>query len=169
MIYRICAVLLVLPLNALPADPGAQQPANRVLVRVLDSGERQAPDPEVEDCVAAAMAHANGPEPNWPRPLVVRLHLWNLEFLGLGTGDGGPSASQDRGSGRRGLRISRGDVGPSPRKPDDTSLYPIRAFDNAGKPAPNLPDDGGYFEFTTPQALLIDKPLTIEWIDAYRR
>lgn len=106
----------------------------------------------------------------WPKGIVLRLHLTGLESLAVTCGDmevlasvsshGGAAVSQQF--------LRNGKVCKLWAK--DPHRIQIVAFDAPGEPAKDLPGKGGYFEITIPKALLDDKAKTLKlvWIDFYR-
>ncbi len=109
---------------------------------------------------------------DWPKSVIVRLHLSGLESLQMSNGKVTLSGSVLSHSGHmRLLEIEESGKKREAGK-DDPLWINIRMLDGQGKDIDHLPDatKGGYFEVTLPPALLSTaKPgMTLRWIDFYR-
>ncbi len=109
---------------------------------------------------------------DWPKSVIVRLHLPGLESLQLSAGKVTLFGSVLSHSGHK--RLLEIDEAGKKREAgrDDPLWINIRMLDGHGKDINHLPDPGkgGCFEVTLPPALLIESNLgmTLRWIDFYR-
>jgi hypothetical protein len=106
----------------------------------------------------------------WPKELVLRLHLRGLEAFAITSGSLRLTTSVRSHDGTVNRLQVRKDNGELPVDKASPYWMDIQAFDAQGKPIKGLPKEGGWFEMTVPKGLLGDgaKAITLGWIDFYR-
>jgi hypothetical protein len=107
---------------------------------------------------------------NWPKVVVLRLHLKGLENFRVSSGkvrlDGAVSIQE----GKPKVRLWRDGKKDAPVDEKSPLRTETRIVGGDGKPARELPLKDGYFEFTLPRAFFEGNPkaITVQWIDFYR-
>ena len=109
-------------------------------------------------------------EDNWPKAVVLRLHLKGLSSFRASNGKvrvGGTVSIEDGKMKVRMWKDGKEDVPLDEKSPLWTD---IRIVGGDGKPARELPLKVGYFEMAMPKALVEGNPksITLSWIDFYR-
>jgi len=107
----------------------------------------------------------------WPKELVLRLHLGGLEAFAITSGDLRLTTSVRSHDGTvKRLQLWKDNEEAPPLNKTSPYWMDIQAFDAQGKPIKGLPKEGGWFEMTVPKGLLGDaaKAITLGWIDFYR-
>ena len=106
----------------------------------------------------------------WPKAVVLRLHLNGLESFRASTGkvtlDAAVSSQND---GQR-VRVWKDGKEDAPLDEKSPFWMGIRMVGDDGKPAKEIPLKDGYFEVALPQAFFEGNPksITLNWIDFYR-
>ena len=107
----------------------------------------------------------------WPKAVVLRLHLKGLESFRASTGkvtlDAAVSSQKE---GNEKVRIWKDGKEDDPLDEKSRFWMGIRILTGDGKPAKQIPLKDGYFEIVLPQAFFEGNPqsITLNWIDFYR-
>ena len=107
---------------------------------------------------------------NWPKVVVLRLHLKGLENFRVSSGkvrlDGAVSIQK----GKPKVRLWKDGKEDAPLDEKSPFRAEIRIVGGDGKPARELPLKDGYFEITLPRAFLEGNPkeVAVRWIDFHR-
>lgn len=106
----------------------------------------------------------------WPKKVILRLHLRGLEGLHIVCGQDALDMSISSHSRQQSADFRKDQQ--EPQQLDATSPYwtEIRMAGKDGQPASSIPLHHGYFEIELPQALLATNPdvICVRWIDFYR-
>lgn len=102
----------------------------------------------------------------WPKQIVLRLHITAMAQLGLTCGEIKLSASYPD----EGLTVQLTKAEKNSKVESDSPYWlDVKTFTEIGKTAKGGLTKNGYFDITLPQALLKEnKTLTVNWIDQYR-
>ena len=172
-------LLLVISGNALAEDGDApkDQPAKfKITTRRKDDAVEVATDKDqtVFDVkspfgIGQAVIERAGDE--WPKAVVLRLHLKGLENFRASTGtltlDAAVSSQKE---GQTKVRMWKDGQEEAPLDEKSPLWTDIRIVGGDGKPAKELPLKDGYFELMLPRAFFEGNPqsITLNWIDFYR-
>ena len=106
----------------------------------------------------------------WPKAVVLRLHLKGLESFRASNGKTTLDAAVSIQDGKPKVRLWKD--GKEDALLDEKSPYwmDVRIMTGEGKPAREIPLNDGYFEMTLPKAFFEGNPksITLNWIDFYR-
>jgi hypothetical protein len=107
-------------------------------------------------------------EENWPKAVVLRLHLKGLESFRASNGKVTLDAAVSSQGGK--VRIWKDGKEDAPLGEKSPLWTDIRIIGGDGKPAKALPLKDGYFEMALPNAFFEGNPkaITVNWIDFYR-
>ncbi len=108
---------------------------------------------------------------DWPKHIVVRLHLRGLESFRVTAGEATLAVSVlSHGKHARLLHLWKNGKEGSRLTADSPYWTEVEMLDARGNPATKIPLTGGYFEITVPRKLLEGNPqsLSLRWIDFYR-
>lgn len=105
----------------------------------------------------------------WPKQVVVRLHLKGLENFKAATGKTTLHAAVAVQQGKPNVRQWK-DGQETPGVAATSAFWMDVQIQDGGKPAQAIPLKDGYFEVTLPAALFAENPksITLDWIDFYR-
>ena len=106
----------------------------------------------------------------WPKAVVLRLHLKGLESFRAENGKVRLDAAASIEDGKTKVRMWKDGKEDAPLEEKSALWTDIRIVGGDGKPANELPLKDGYFEMTLPQAFFEGNPksITVNWIDFYR-
>jgi hypothetical protein len=106
----------------------------------------------------------------WPKAVVLRLHLKGLESFRASNGKETVDAAVSIHEGRTKVRMWKDGKEENPLDEKNPFWTDIRIIGGDGKPAKEIPLKDGYFEMTLPQAFFDSNPksATLNWIDFYR-
>ncbi len=109
-------------------------------------------------------------EDNWPKEMVLRLHLKGLESFRASNGKSTLAAAVSIQQGKSKVRLWKDGKEDAPLDEKSPWWMTVRVLGNDGKPARELPLKDGYFEMTLPRAFFEGNPrsITVNWIDFYR-
>lgn len=109
-------------------------------------------------------------EANWPRVVVLRLHLKGLESFRASNGTIRLDASVSVHEGKPRVRLWKDGKEESPLDEKNQFWTDIRIVNRDSTPAKGIPLKDGYFEITLPKAFFEGNPksITLNWIDFYR-
>jgi hypothetical protein len=132
--------------------------------------QRRQPDP-IQDHDQEGISQAViERQDDWPKAIVLRLHLKGLESFRVANGKVRLDAAVSIQEGKPKVRLWKDGKEDAPL--DDKSPFwtDIRIVGGDGKPAKALPLKDGFFEGTLPRALFEGDPktITVAWIDFYR-
>ena len=107
---------------------------------------------------------------NWPKVIVLRLHLKGLESFRVSNGKVTVDASVSSHYDKPRFRLWRDGKEDSPLDTKSPFSMEILMIGEDGKPVETIPLKSGYFQIQLPKALFEDNPksITISWIDFYR-
>lgn len=107
-------------------------------------------------------------EDNWPKLVVLRLHLKGLESFRASNGKVRLDAAVSSQGGK--VRIWKDGNENAPLDAKSPLWTDIRIIGGDGKPAKVLPLKDGYFEVTLPKTFFEGSPksITVNWIDFFR-
>jgi hypothetical protein len=107
---------------------------------------------------------------DWPKAVMLRLHLKGLESFRASSGKVTLDASVALRDGKPTVRIWKDGKEDAPLDKKSPLWMDIRLLGADGKPADALPLKDGYFEMTLPRAFFQGNPqsITLAWIDFYR-
>lgn len=105
---------------------------------------------------------------NWPKGVVLRLHLRGLESLKVSNGQTTLAAAVSSQSGK--VRIWKDGNEATPLNIESPDWMPVRLIGSDGKQTRSVPLKDGYFEIKLPARLFDTNPqsITLQWIDFYR-
>ncbi len=106
----------------------------------------------------------------WPKTVVLRLHLKGLSSFRAENGKVGLDAAVSLEEGKTKVRMWKNGKEDCPLDEKSPLWTDIRIVGGDGKPAKELPLKDGYFEMKLPQAFFDSNPksVTLNWIDFYR-
>jgi hypothetical protein len=109
-------------------------------------------------------------EDDWPKVMVLRLHLKGLENLRASSGKVTLAAAVSLPDGKPKVRLWQDGKEGAPLDEKSPFWMNIRILTGEGKPAKKLPLKDGYFELALPRAFFEGNPksITLKWIDFYR-
>jgi hypothetical protein len=109
-------------------------------------------------------------EGDWPRAVVLRLHLKGLENFRASNGKVGLQAAAGIRDGKPEVRVWKDGQENVPLDEGSPLWVSVRIIAGDGKPAKELPLKDGYFELVLPRSLFEGSPksITVQWIDFYR-
>jgi len=107
---------------------------------------------------------------DWPKLVVLRLHLKGLERFSASNGKVRLDASVSIKDGKPTLRLWKDGKEDAPLDEKSPFWINVRIVSGDGKPVKELPLKDGYFEMRLPQAFFEGNPksITVNWIDFYR-
>ena len=106
----------------------------------------------------------------WPKAVVLRLHLNGLESFRASNGKVTLDVAVSYHDGELKTRLWKDGKEDAPLDEKSPFWMAIRILGSDGKPAKQLPLKDGYFEMTLPKAFFEgnQKSITVNWIDFYR-
>jgi hypothetical protein len=109
-------------------------------------------------------------EENWPKTVVLRLHLKGLENFRAENGKVRLDAAVSSQEGKTKVRLWKDSKEDAPLDENSPFWTDIHIVGGDGKPAKEIPLKDGYFEMTLPKAFFESNPksITLNWIDFYR-
>ena len=109
-------------------------------------------------------------EENWPKLVVLRLHLKGLERFRASNGKVRLDAAMSNQDGKVKVRLWKDGKEDAPLDKKSPFWMEIRMVGVDGKPAKAIPLKDGYFEMALPKAFFEGQPksITVNWIDFYR-
>ena len=118
--------------------------------------------------ISQAVIEREGDE--WPKAVVLRLHLTGLSSFRAENGKVRLDAAVSMDEGKANVRVWKDGKEDAPLDEKDALWTDIRIIGGDGKPAKELPLKGGYFEVALPKAFFEGNPqsITLNWIDFYR-
>lgn len=107
---------------------------------------------------------------NWPKLVVLRLHLKELESFRASNGKDRLDASVSIQDGKPKMRLWKDGKEESLLDEKSPFWMSVRILAGDGKPAKGIPLKDGYFELQLPQAIFEGNPksIVLNWIDFYR-
>jgi hypothetical protein len=110
------------------------------------------------------------PGGEWPKAVVLRLHLKGLESFRASNGKLTLEAAVAFRDGKPQVRIWKDGKENEPLDSKSPFWLEIRMIGGDGKPAKSIPLKDGYFEMELPKAFFEGNPksITVNWIDFYR-
>ena len=110
------------------------------------------------------------PQDDWPKIVVLRLHLKGLESFRVSNGKTRLDAAVSIQEGKPKVRLWKDGKEDAPLDENSPFWTDIRMVGGDGKPASEIPLKNGYFQMTLPRAIFEGNPkaITVAWIDFYR-
>jgi hypothetical protein len=107
---------------------------------------------------------------DWPKDVVLRLHLKGLESFRASNGKTTLAAAVSVQEGKSKVRLWKDGKEDAPLDEKSPWWMTIRVLGGDGQLARDLPLKDGYFEMTLPRAFFEGNPrsITVNWIDFYR-
>lgn len=109
-------------------------------------------------------------EKEWPKAIVLRLHLTGLESLRIENGKWTLAVAVSSHNDQQRVRLWKDRHEDKLIDPKNTYWMEIRMLGSDRKPSKDIPLKDGHFEMQLPAAFLEDNPksITIHWIDFFR-
>jgi hypothetical protein len=176
--FPLAVVLLILSGIAV-ADDGdepSDQPANfKIATKRADDTVDVRADKDrtvfvVKSPFGISQAVIERQDEDWPKAVVLRLHLKGLEHFRASNGKVTLDAAASIQEGKAKLRLWKDGKEDAPLDERSPFWVDVRILDGNGKPAQELPLKDGYFEMDLPKAFFEGRPrsITLNWIDFYR-
>jgi hypothetical protein len=172
------AVLLVVSGIALAGDGDApkDQPAQfKITTKKKDDTVQVRADKaktvfSVKSPFGISQAVIERTEDDWPKTVVLRLHLKGLSNFRASNGKVRVDAAVSIEEGKTKVRLWKDGKEDAPLDEKSPFWTAIRIVGGDGKPAKELPLKDGYFEVALPRAFFEGNPkaITLNWIDFFR-
>jgi hypothetical protein len=172
------AVLLVIGSTAVAGDGDAPKEASgkfKITTRRKDDSVEVRADKDktvfaVKSPFGISQAVIERVEDEWPKSVVLRLHLKGLESFRASNGKVTLDAAVSIEEGKQKVRVWKDGKEKAPLDEKSTLWLDVRIVGGDGKPAKELPLKDGYFEVALPRAFFEGNPkaITVNWIDFYR-
>jgi len=109
-------------------------------------------------------------EDEWPKSVVLRLHLKGLSSFRASNGKVRLDAAVSIEEGKQKVRVWKDGKEDAPLDEKSPLWLDVRIVGGDGRTAKELPLKDGYFEVALPRAFFESKPksITLNWIDFYR-